>query len=169
MKSNVCDHGWRSQYTFKSHTAVKPCAIYKHSASTNDAAPKASTFESSIGKALATVSRIAKIVGLVLIGFLGLTLFIPYMIAEILFDVGSRDDEENVTFHRRATCGMVPVNEYSSDDEYSFTDLSTDTPFGSVSHGLTINPASGLPMMSGDISGFDIGGNSFGMNMDDHC
>ena len=167
MKSNFCDHRWRGQRTFKRHTTVEPRPIYRHTAFTNDSAIKSSTIENSIGKTLAAVSRIAKMAGLVLIGLLGFTLFIPYMIAEILFDVDSRDDEENETFHRRTTYGMASFNEHRSDNAYPFTDPSIDTTFGTSTYGLTINPASGLPMLD-DMSGVDIGGNLFGTNRDHH-
>ena len=36
-----------------------------------------------------------------------------------------------------------------------------------ISSGTTINPASGLPMISGDTSGVDVGGNPYGMDDSD--
>ncbi len=39
-----------------------------------------------------------------------------------------------------------------------------DNDNGSMDTGTTINPASGLPMISGDTSGVDVGGNPYGMD-----
>ncbi len=38
---------------------------------------------------------------------------------------------------------------------------------GSMDIGTTINPASGLPMVNGDTSGVDVGGNPYGMDNSD--
>ncbi len=38
---------------------------------------------------------------------------------------------------------------------------------GTIDSGTTINPASGLPMINGDTSGFDVGGNPYGMDNSD--
>lgn len=37
----------------------------------------------------------------------------------------------------------------------------------SIDNGTTINPASGLPMINGDTSGIDVGGNPYGMDNSD--
>ena len=42
-----------------------------------------------------------------------------------------------------------------------------DNDNGSMDTGATINPASGLPMISGDTSGVDVGGNPYGMDDSD--
>lgn len=166
MRSNFCDHKWQSQYTFKSHTPVKPYPIYEHSVLTKEAMPNAVTMGEFLRKALATVSRIARITGWIFSGILMLALFIPYMIAEVLLVTGGGRGEAWETSPGEAD--MDQFGEPGSGNRYSFTDPSTDTHFGESSYCSTINPASGLPMLSDDTSGVDVGGNPFGINMSDH-
>ena len=52
---------------------------------------------------------------------------------------------------------------FNNDDDTIDT-IGSDDIIGS---GTTINPASGLPMISGDTSGVDVGGNPYGMDDSD--
>jgi hypothetical protein len=54
-------------------------------------------------------------------------------------------------------------NGFNNDDDTADS-IGSDDIIGS---GTTINPASGLPMISGDTSGVDVGGNPYGMDDSD--